>query len=96
MIGDTHFQRYLPEPHPEDLVPAEQIRRHILCTGKSMPLHKIHPLTRPLGQVYHTLLQEREDKGIKDVAISRIEQVSPFPYDLVGSLFRGLSPTNGF
>lgn len=34
MIGDTHFQRYLPEPHPEDLVPVEQIRRHILCTGK--------------------------------------------------------------
>lgn len=34
MIGDTHFQRYLPEPHPEDLVPPEQIRRHILCTGK--------------------------------------------------------------
>ncbi|KAI9568385.1 thiamine diphosphate-binding protein [Boletus coccyginus] len=67
MIGDTHFQRYLPEPHPEDLVPAEQIRRHILCTG----------------QVYHTLLQEREDKGIKDVAISRIEQLSPFPYDLI-------------
>lgn len=35
------------------------------------------------GQVYYTLLQEREDKGIKDVAISRVEQVSPFPYDLV-------------
>ncbi|KAG6372856.1 thiamine diphosphate-binding protein [Boletus reticuloceps] len=67
MIGDTNFQRYLPEPHPEELVPAEQIRRHILCTG----------------QVYFTLLQEREDKGIKDVAISRIEQLSPFPYDLI-------------
>lgn len=34
MVGDTHFQRYLPEPHPENLVPAEQVRRHILCTGK--------------------------------------------------------------
>ncbi|KAH7915168.1 thiamine diphosphate-binding protein [Hygrophoropsis aurantiaca] len=67
MIGNTHFQRYLPESHPEDLVPADRIRRHILCTG----------------QVYHTLLQEREDKGIKDIAISRIEQISPFPYDLI-------------
>ena len=37
----------------------------------------------PIGQVYHTLLQEREAKGIKDVAISRVEQISPFPYDLV-------------
>jgi 2-oxoglutarate dehydrogenase E1 component len=35
------------------------------------------------GQVYYTLLQAREDRGIKDVAISRIEQISPFPYDLI-------------
>ena len=67
MVGDTHFERYLPEPHPENLVAPEKIRRHILCSG----------------QVYHTLLQEREDKGITHVAISRLEQISPFPYDLV-------------
>ncbi|KAI6094416.1 thiamine diphosphate-binding protein [Pisolithus croceorrhizus] len=67
MMGNTHFQRYLPEPHPEQLVPPEQIRRHILCTG----------------QVYHTLVQEREQKEIKDIAISRVEQISPFPYDLI-------------
>ncbi|KAH9891557.1 thiamine diphosphate-binding protein [Cubamyces lactineus] len=59
--------RYIPEPHSHDLVAPEQIRRHILCTG----------------QVYYTLLQEREEKGIKDVAISRLEQLSPFPYDLL-------------
>lgn len=35
------------------------------------------------GQVYQTLLQERTEKGIRDVAISRLEQISPFPYDLV-------------
>ena len=35
------------------------------------------------GQVYYALLQEREAKGIKDIAISRVEQISPFPYDLV-------------
>lgn len=40
-------------------------------------------IQQPQGQVYYTLLQEREDKGIKDVAISRIEQLSPFPYDIV-------------
>lgn len=33
MIGDTHFQRYLPDPHPDHLAPPEQIRRHILCSG---------------------------------------------------------------
>ncbi|KDQ56423.1 hypothetical protein JAAARDRAFT_36583 [Jaapia argillacea MUCL 33604] len=67
MTGNTNFHRYLPEPYTDSLVPAEQIRRHILCTG----------------QVYYTLLQEREDRGIKDVAISRIEQLSPFPYDRI-------------
>lgn len=51
----------------ENLVEPEKIRKHVLCSG----------------QVYHTLLQEREDKGITDVAISRLEQISPFPYDLV-------------
>lgn len=41
------------------------------------------------GQVYYTLLQEREEKGINDVAISRVEQLSPFPYDLVRIEFVG-------
>ncbi len=71
MVGDTNFQRYIPEPHPEELVAPENIRRHILCTG----------------QVYYTLLQEREEKGYNDVAISRLEQISPFPYDLVRFFF---------
>ncbi|KAJ8583721.1 2-oxoglutarate dehydrogenase, E1 component [Rhizopogon salebrosus TDB-379] len=69
MVGDTHFQRYIPDSHPEHLVSPEEVRRHILCTG----------------QVYQTLIQEREAKGIKDVVISRIEQISPFPYDLITS-----------
>ena len=49
----------------------------------------IHTLFNLIGQVYFALTQAREDRGIKDVAISRIEQLSPFPYDLV----RTLSPT---
>lgn len=35
------------------------------------------------GQVYYALLQERENRGLKNVAISRIEQISPVPYDLI-------------
>ncbi|QRV77777.1 2-oxoglutarate dehydrogenase E1 component [Ceratobasidium sp. AG-Ba] len=67
MTGETHFQRYLPEPHPDDLVAPEQIRKHIICSG----------------QIYHTLLKAREERGIKDIAISRLEQISPFPYDMI-------------
>lgn len=50
-----------------DLAEPESIKRHILCSG----------------QVYQTLLAAREERGIKDIAISRIEQISPFPYDMV-------------
>ncbi|KAH6907715.1 oxoglutarate dehydrogenase [Coprinopsis sp. MPI-PUGE-AT-0042] len=67
MTDETNFQRYIPEVHEDQLVAPEEIKRHILCTG----------------QVYYQLLQAREERGIKDVAISRIEQISPFPYDLI-------------
>jgi 2-oxoglutarate dehydrogenase E1 component len=67
MSGESVFQRYLPESHPESLVEPEKIRRHILCSG----------------QVYYQLLKEREEKGHNDVAISRLEQLSPLPYDLL-------------
>ncbi|MFH5923948.1 2-oxoglutarate dehydrogenase E1 component [Roseomonas xinghualingensis] len=50
-------------PDADQLVAPEKVRRVVLCTGK----------------VYYDLLQERRDKGIKDVAIIRIEQLYPFP-----------------
>ena len=37
MVGETQFQRYLPEPHDSStLAPPEEIKRHILCTGASL------------------------------------------------------------
>ena len=87
MVGDTHFERYIPESSTE-LVEPEKIRRHILCTGKGIVFFLVNAvlLIHHLGQVYYNLLQEREEKGIKDVAISRLEQISPFPYDLVSAI----------
>ncbi|EFH12994.1 oxoglutarate dehydrogenase (succinyl-transferring), E1 component [Pseudoroseomonas cervicalis ATCC 49957] len=58
--GST-FRTVLPEV--DALVPAEQVKRVVLCTGK----------------VYYDLLQERRDKGVQDVAIVRVEQIYPFP-----------------
>ncbi len=49
----------------EKIGPAAKVRRIVLCTGK----------------VYHDLLQAREDAGIKDVAIVRIEQLYPWPME---------------
>jgi 2-oxoglutarate dehydrogenase E1 component len=30
MVGDTNFQRYLPETHDSALVAPEEIKRHVL------------------------------------------------------------------
>ncbi|KAK9767478.1 2-oxoglutarate dehydrogenase E1 component [Basidiobolus ranarum] len=50
-----------------EIVEPEQVKTHILCSG----------------QVYYALLKARDQNGIKDVAISRVEQLNPFPFDLV-------------
>ncbi|XP_053676683.1 2-oxoglutarate dehydrogenase complex component E1-like isoform X2 [Anopheles nili] len=45
-----------------------QVKRVIFCTGR----------------VYYDLLKARRDRKLEnDIAISRVEQISPFPYDLV-------------
>ena len=67
MIGDKHFQLYLPDEHPDHLESPNKIKRHILCTG----------------QVYYALLRAREQNKMTDVAISRVEQLNPFPYEQV-------------
>lgn len=45
----------------------DKINRVIFCTG----------------QVYYALSRTREANKIDDIAIVRVEQISPFPYDLV-------------
>jgi 2-oxoglutarate dehydrogenase E1 component len=54
------FQYIIPET--DALVPEDQVKRVVLCTGK----------------VYYDLLAERREKGVKDVAILRVEQLYPF------------------
>ncbi|OYV26054.1 MAG: 2-oxoglutarate dehydrogenase E1 component [Acidocella sp. 20-63-7] len=50
-------------PEIDELVAPDQVKRVVICSGK----------------VYYDLLQERRDRGIKDVAIVRLEQFYPFP-----------------
>ena len=47
----------------DDSVDAATVKRIILCSGK----------------VYYHLLEERNERGIKDIAIVRLEQLYPFP-----------------
>jgi len=64
--GDSHFQWIIEDPaHATGEIEShEGINRVILCTG----------------QVYAALVKEREARGEKDVAITRIEQLNPFPW----------------
>ena len=44
-----------------------QIEKLIMCTGK----------------IYFEILEEREKRGVKNTAIVRLEQLSPFPFQSV-------------
>jgi len=65
--GDSHFEWIISDPAHEsgDISSHEEIKRVVLCSG----------------QVYAALVKERETRGIKDVAITRIEQLNPFPWE---------------
>nr|BAM15617.1 2-oxoglutarate dehydrogenase e1 component, mitochondrial precursor [Plasmodium gallinaceum] len=63
-LTSTEFLPYLPEEMEHKLKEKEHIKRIILCSG----------------QVYYDLLNYRDTNRIQDVAIARIEQLSPFPF----------------
>lgn len=48
-------------------LPAEQARRVILCSG----------------QIYYRLFHARRARQIRDIILVRLEQIAPFPHDLV-------------
>uniref|UniRef100_A0A672QXT6 Oxoglutarate dehydrogenase L n=1 Tax=Sinocyclocheilus grahami TaxID=75366 RepID=A0A672QXT6_SINGR len=67
MITGTKFLRIIPDGGPASKHP-EKVKRVIFCTGK----------------VYYELAKERKRLKLEeDVAIVRLEQISPFPFDLI-------------
>ncbi|KAL2886188.1 putative oxoglutarate dehydrogenase protein [Ceratocystis lukuohia] len=65
-LGDSQFQWIISDPEHKtgSLKPNEEIDRVILCSG----------------QVYAALHKHRIDNKIDNVAITRIEQLHPFPW----------------
>ena len=55
-------------PETDELLAPEAVKRVVICTGK----------------VYYDLLAERRERGLKDVAIIRLEQIYPYPIKTPG------------
>lgn len=72
MAEGTSFRRLIPESGPA-VDNAEHVRKLIFCSGK----------------VYYDLAKERLQKNcVQDIAIARVEQICPFPMDLVRAEMR--------
>ncbi len=52
-------------PEVAEIAPPDRVRRVVLSTGK----------------VYYDLRKERDERGLRDVALVRLEQMYPFPED---------------
>ena len=63
-----------------DDLPKEKIKRVVLCSGK----------------VYYDLKKARDEKGISDVALLRLEQLYPFPYFEVEEMLKDYSDAEEF
>ena len=67
VLWDDADQRNRPEVQPDrtsvELKPDSDIKRVVLCSGK----------------VYYDLLEERENRGVDDVYLMRVEQFYPIP-----------------
>ncbi len=63
-LKDMQTGTYFQPVITDDVVTGPKTQRVVLCSGK----------------VYYDLLEEREKKGIQNVAIIRLEQYYPFPH----------------
>ncbi|CAH1183427.1 unnamed protein product [Phaedon cochleariae] len=67
MIDGTEFQRIIPDGGPASQNP-QGVQKLLFCSGK----------------VYYDILKEIRDKGLESkIALTRVEQLTPFPMDLI-------------
>ncbi|XP_053689506.1 2-oxoglutarate dehydrogenase complex component E1-like isoform X4 [Sabethes cyaneus] len=67
MVDGTEFQRIIPDASAASQNPSK-VKKLIFCSGR----------------VYYDILKARRERQLEsEIAISRLEQISPFPYDLI-------------
>jgi 2-oxoglutarate dehydrogenase E1 component len=66
-----------------DMAEGSRFKRLIPEVATLRPDEKINKVIFCTGQVYYALARSREANKIDDIAIVRVEQISPFPFDLV-------------
>ncbi|XP_058465183.1 2-oxoglutarate dehydrogenase complex component E1-like isoform X1 [Malaya genurostris] len=67
MVDGTEFQRIIPDASAASENPTK-VKKLIFCSGR----------------VYYDILKARRERKLEsEIAISRLEQISPFPYDLI-------------
>ncbi|CAG9826255.1 unnamed protein product [Diabrotica balteata] len=67
MVEGTEFQRIIPDSGPASKNP-EGVEKLLFCTGK----------------VYFDILKGIKEKGLENkIALTRVEQLTPFPFDLL-------------
>lgn len=64
----------------DEFLEGNNFERIIGETNKTITPANVRKVVFCSGQVYYDLIAEREKLGKKDIAIVRVEQLSPFPY----------------
>lgn len=72
-LEDLSDRGFLPLIGETGDIDAKKVKRIVFCSGK----------------VYYDLVQKRDEDGIKDVAIVRLEQLYPFPADAYAETIAG-------
>lgn len=63
----SRFHRVYKETDPAILNNPSNVKKILFCSGK----------------IFYDLLEEREKRNLKEVAIIRVEQLAPFPFDKI-------------
>jgi len=62
--------------------PGTRFQRFIAETNSEIANnHNVKRVVFCSGKVYYDLIAYRDEKNLKNVAIGRVEQISPFPFD---------------